>query len=332
MARTQPACPECGAEAEGRPDRFLVHRCGECGVEFRPPGRVPLRRVGSSQAPRSQAEGRLTWAVLTAVGIGGGLAIAVADSDGSRLPPAVHVDPIEIPEPPTFEPITLEQLQLDGFVELEVEVSSSQREQGSVRVTGVLRNPEPVHLRDVKLLARVRSAAGATTSHAASLACPQLRPGESCPWVVELPASVDARGSLPEPVYDATGWRSMIEDVLPPVVLRARFDARGHPLDPDTRLELDLAAETLSFPLAEGVSGLEPWATLTSYDASGEVLEIVATRWPALGSSKEIRPITLPAGEAVSYEVRVGGLSSQPPLGADSGLSLDVEPRLPVSR
>jgi hypothetical protein len=302
-----PVCPECGADHEATPDAFGVHSCSECGVSFRPPGRVPIRRAGNSEVkPESHV---LSWVIAGAIGIGAATAIILGDSHAPADPPPFPYQPIQI-EIPTFDPLTLQGLAPLGPVELAHEVHFSRVVEGRLQATGLLRNKEDSELRSVALELRFLDGAGASLGHqAATVACPRIDAHESCAWAVDAPIPA----GMVEFEFAASAQPNWIGDVFVPVQLRRQFDETGRPLDSVAGLELDLRERTIRMRVLDHTQMFDAWATLTSLDAEGRVLDVLETHWIDSLAGNAVMPIALPQHEAARYDLRVGGSSMPSP-------------------
>jgi hypothetical protein len=300
IAAMLPECPECGADHEATPDAFGVRSCSECGVSFRPPGRVPIRRAGNSQVkPESSV---LSWVIAGAIGIGAATAIILGDSHAPSDPPPFAYQPIPI-QIPTFDPISLQGF---GPVELAHEVHFSRVVEGRLQATGLLRNDEASELRSVALELRFLDGAGASLAqHAATVACPRIDAHESCAWAVDAP--IPAGMVVFE--FSASGQPNLIGDVFLPLELRREFDEAGQPLESGEGLELDLRERTVRVHLPDDTRAIDAWATLTSLDAEGRVLDVLETRWADSMVGTALMPIAVPQHESARYDLRVGGSS-----------------------
>jgi hypothetical protein len=297
MAAT-PECPECGAEHEAAPDVFGVYGCSDCGVLFRPPVRVPIRRAGSSEvaAPNNNA----SWIVAAVIGIGAAVAIILGDSRAPADPPSLPYPPIQI-EVPVFDPNTLGP---PAPIALEREVHLSRVVDGRLQATGIVRNPDARELLSVALELRFTDVAGATVrTHAATVACRRIAADSTCGWAVDAP--------LPAGMVDfelnASAQPNWIGDVFEPLELRREFDAAGRPHESGDELELDLHEHTVRVRVPDDVRLFDAWATLTCLDEAGQVMDVLETRWAESLSGQTVLPIALPQHRPSRFELRVGG-------------------------
>jgi hypothetical protein len=306
MSATLPVCPECGADHEAAPDAFGVCSCDDCGILFRPPGRVPVRRAGNSEVkPQSNT---LSWVVTAAIGIGAATAIILGDSHAPSGPP-VPYPPIQI-EIPEFDPTTLHGLAPFGPVALAHEVHRSRVVEGRLQATGLVRNDEAHELVSVELELRFIDVAGASLgSQAANVACRRIAAQSTCAWAVD--AAIPAGMVVFE--FAASARPSFIGDVFAPLELHQEFDEAGHPLESGDVLELDLREQTVRVRVPDDIQVSEAWATLTSLDDEGRVQDVLETRWAETLSNTTVLPIAVPKHEASRYDLRVGGSSTPAP-------------------
>lgn len=293
-----PECPECGADHEAAPDPFGVCSCSECGVSFRPPGRVPIRRAGNSQteAPNN----KLAWVVAAAIGIGAAVAIILGDSQAPPDPPPFDLQPIQY-ELPVFDPNTLASF---GPVALAHEVHLSRVVEGRLQATGLVRNAEARELRSVALELRFIDVAGTNVgNHTATLACRQIVAQGTCAWAVDAPIPA----GMVEFELDAWAHPDLIGDVFASLDLHRAFDEAGHPLESGDALELDLQARTVRVRVPEDTRVFDAWATLTCLAEDGRVLDVIETRWTESLFGEAVLPITLPQHHPSRFELRLGG-------------------------
>lgn len=292
-----PVCPECGADHEAAPDAFGVCSCIDCGVSFRPPGRVPIRRAGNSEVkPPSNT---LSWVIAATIGIGAAVAIILGDSQAPPSVPPFEFQPIQI-QVPTFDPSTL----VPGPVALTHEVHLSRVVDGRLQATGLLRNPHANELVSVVLELRFTDVAGADMGkHAATVACPRIPELGTCAWAVDAPIPA----GMVAFEFEAWAQANWIGDVFTSLELRREFDLAGQPIAPGDELELDLVARTVRVHVPDDVRLFEAWATLTCLDGEARVLDVLETRWTESLSGDMVLPITLPQHEPSRYELRVGG-------------------------
>jgi hypothetical protein len=303
MSAMLPVCPECGADHEATPDAFGVHPCSECGAQFRPPRRVPIRRAGSSEVkPDSNT---LSWVIASAIGIGVVTAIALGDSHAPSDPAAFQYQPIQI-EIPSFDPITLQSLTPLGPVALAHEVHSSRVVEGRLQATGLLRNDEASELLSVVLELRFLDVAGASLGNrVATVACPRIAAHATCAWALD--ASIPA--GMVEFEFSASAQPNWIGDVFPTLELRRQFDEAGRPLDSVEGLELDVREQTVRMRVPEDTRLFDVWATLTVLDAEGRVVDVLETRWAESLVGTAVLSIAVPQHESARYDLRVGGSS-----------------------
>jgi hypothetical protein len=316
MSAMLPACPECGADHEAEPDTFGVCSCSDCGLLFRPPGRVPIRRAGISGA--NAQSNTWSWVVAAAIGIGAVTAIVLGDKHAPAEPPPFQYPPIQIQVPefdpttlPAFDPITLQGLELPGPVPLVHEVHYSRIVDGRLQAGGLLRNVEQRELLSVTLELRFLDVAAATLrTHGATVACRRIAAESDCALAVdaEIPAGmVD---------FELVGWAepNWIGGVFVPLELRGQFDATGRPLESGGALELDLRERTVRVRVPDDIRVFEAWATLTSLDDEGHVQDVLETRFSESLSGTQVLQLALPQHESASYDLRVGGSTMPAPL------------------
>src|SRR5690606_34693855 len=89
MDRPRPACPICGATDERPPDALGVHRCPACAIEFRPPGRMPIRLATVSPGVQPNHDFRTLIYAMAIVGASLGIAVAVGDHKAGAPPPTL---------------------------------------------------------------------------------------------------------------------------------------------------------------------------------------------------------------------------------------------------
>jgi hypothetical protein len=320
-----PMCPECGADHEAAPDTFGVHRCAGCGVSFRPPGRVPIRRAGNSQVePQSNS---LSWIVAAAIGIGAATAIILGDRHAPAEPPSFEPIHVQIPpfQMPPFDPTMIEGLSPPGPVALIHEVHYSRIVAGRLQAGGRVRNVEARELLSVTLELRFIDVAAATLrTHGATVACRRIPADASCAWAVdaEIPAGMLRREgpsgggealSMVDFELVAWGQPQWIGDVFAPMELRAQFDAAGRPLESGDELELDLRERTIRVRVPEDVQVFEAWATLTSLDDEGQVQDVLETRFAEPLSGTRVLQLAVSPHESAGYDLRVGGSTMPAP-------------------
>lgn len=295
-----PECPECGAEHEAAPDAFGVCSCSDCGVLFRPPVRIPIRRAGSSEVPVSSNTG--SWVVAAAIGIAAAVAIILGDSVAPPDPPSFEFQPIHI-EVPVFDPSTLAPFDP---VALAHEVHRSRVVDGRLQATGLVRNVEARELLSVALELRFIDVAGASVgTHAASVACPRIAAHDSCAWAVDAPIPA----GMVELEFAAWAQPNWIGDVFVTLELRGEFDEAGHPLASGDELELDLREHAVRVRVPDNVRLFDAWATLTYLDDEGRVLDVLETHWAESLFGLMVLPIELPQHQPSRYDLRVGGTS-----------------------
>lgn len=313
-----PDCPECGAEHAAAPDAFGVCSCSDCGVLFRPPARVPIRRAGSSEVavPNTSVA---SWIVAAAIGIGAAVAIIVGDSPAPSSPSQLPYPPVQI-DVPTLDPNMSAQFQP---VVLAHEVQLSRVVDGRLQASGRLRNDEPHELVSVAIELRFLDVAGASVgTHAATVACRRIAAHGGCAWAVDAPIPV---GMVD---YELEAWAhpNWIGDVFAPVELQQQFDAAGRPLASGDALELDLHARTVRVRVPHDVRLFDAWATLTCLHDDGRVLDVLETRWDEPLFDESVLPIALPQQQPSRYDLRVGG-TSMPNTLAIPPLPLSEPPR-----
>jgi hypothetical protein len=296
-----PVCPECAADDVATPDAWGVHSCSACGSAFRPPGRVPIRRAGSSDLqPTSNT---WSWLVAWAIGLGLVAALFLVDREPSSDPLGYEYRPIPI-EIPTFEPITLEGLAPLAPVVLAHEVHLSRVVDGRLLATGLLRNDEASELVSVALELRFLDAEGASLgTRVATVACPRLAAHESCAWALD--ASIPA--GMADLEFSASGQRNLIGDVFPVLELHRQFDEAGQPVGSGDTLELDLHERTVRVRVPKDTRLFDVWATLTVLDAEGRVLDVLETRFAESLHGSTVLSIAIPQHESARYDLRVGG-------------------------
>jgi hypothetical protein len=293
-----PECPECGADHEAAPDAFGVCSCSDCGVLFRPPGRVPIRRAGNSVV--TAPSNAVSWTIASAIAIGFAVAIALGDSQAPDNPPTFDLPPIQI-EVPVFDPSTLGP---PGPVALIHEVHLSRIVDGRLQAAGLMRNPEPRELLSATLELRFIDVAGTDMgTHAATVACRRIPAQGACAWAVDAPIPA---GMID---FELNAWAlpNWIGDIFTSLDLRREFDAVGHPLESGDELELDLRERTVRVHVPDGIRLFEAWATLTCLDDQGRVLDVLETRWAESLSGDVVLPIALPQHDPSRFELHVGG-------------------------
>lgn len=301
MDRSWPACPTCGASDERSPDALGVHRCSACAIEFRPPGRMPIRRASINTRRNGETAG---WIIsLVIMGVLAGLAIVYGDHKASSLP-SVTIEPYR---PPVYNPAQFDalahigELQFDGplaRIPLQHEIHRSQLVDGELFATGVITATEPVEA--ISLEAECRDLAGAPLGvWSAVVACESLQPGERCAWMIESKVG----GSVAEIEFKPTGQRSF---GLAPLQLDLRSERPGE-------IDFNPTKQTIKFEIRDHTLR-EARATVTAYSPDGRVLGVAETRYSgrhAPGRHRFSVAVPKPADEVGSYEARIGGLQSE---------------------
>lgn len=256
---------------------------------------MPIRRASVTTQPNNDARSLLVAVVVI------GVVIGLASSGPRRSsslappfqPPAVVYEPVSIPvlDPALLEGLELERPNSRFRVSLEHEVHRSQSSDGRLFATGVIRGGDPHPLDVLHVEVRRRDREGPIRR--AVVSCAVLQPGEICAWMIDE----ELGGTLADLEFIATGR-------LPPGLVVSHFELRGD------QLELDAERGIVSFKTYEA-SVLDPWASVTAYDAGGQVLGVSKTLWADhLNAGHHRLGVAVPeSAEAIErYEVRVGGL------------------------
>ncbi|HLT39703.1 MAG TPA: hypothetical protein VK034_25645 [Enhygromyxa sp.] len=305
MDRPRPACPICGATDERPPDALGVHRCPACAIEFRPPGRMPIRLATVSPGVQPNHDFRTLIYAMAIVGASLGIAVAVGDHKAGAPPPTLPPPIVFQPQPPPLDPAVFELGQLDELaltaplapLALEHEVHVSQIIDRRLFATGLIHAPSSLPVDEVTLEVSGRDLVGASQpSQQAVVSCEMMQPGESCAWMidVELPSSVV------EFEFEASG-RYALGLGLPQLDLRS---------DRSGELELDAERGFVTFRTS-APAVLEAWATVTAYSPEQRVLGVTKTLWPdRLPAGRHRLQVTVPESdvEIGRYQVRVGGM------------------------
>ena len=308
--RESPTCPVCARASEATPDLYGVVRCLDCALEFRPPGRVPVRRAGVSASPNpGSSQG---WIGLLAVGaMIIAVTMAVGDSRAPTEPPPFQAPTFEF-EPseitvPILDPALLGGLELGEsmVVRLEHEVHISQINQADVFLTGLVRNPSSGFVDIIDVEVRCLSSTGALLeTRTGTSACQHMGPGELCAWTLD--ARVPKVGGFE---IEARAHFSLPDEGS--VELSARFDGAGQRIatpgvgDP---IELDLTGRRVSFELGPGLSAVGLQGTVVSFDGEGQVRAVERTSWEGVvrGGQEQTRALTISVGEEIEvYELRI---------------------------
>ncbi|MFV8749057.1 hypothetical protein ACNOYE_00740 [Nannocystaceae bacterium ST9] len=286
MARRPPlACPQC-ASVQAAEDGFGVRNCDECGIEFRPRGRVPIRR-GSATKDRFGGWGSMM--LLAGVFVAVGVRVAI-DSPPASPPPGV--EPIVL-QPYVPSPIFEPDFAFQGLTPPSVDVVAHRRELAGGRVvaTGLLALPSSPVARPQVHVRFVGAGDVDLGTVMADVACSRLDT-LPCPWGFS--------GLAPAEATELSIWASGgmdYGDFERTARLRIGFDDEFDPTSIDCNLpELcDLHARLVphegelevAVGLPEGQRLRSPQATLVGY-GEGSRVELVLPMPSPVGLARRV--------------------------------------------
>ncbi len=267
-----------------------MRRCSDCGIEFRPRGRVPIR-VSATQTKRLGG-----WAAtMIFVGVAAAIGVRVAmNSPPTSLPPPMDLNPIAMPaiEIPLFDSTA-------SFPVLEppsITVVTHRREFGDGRVvaTGLLARPSSPIARPQVHVGFLGAEGVELGSLMADVACPRLGIDIlPCPWGfsgLEPPGLTDLRiwatGQTDFGEFEKTAHlRFSFDDEFGSTRVECNLPELGEvhaQLIPQANGEL-----WVGVGLPEGQSLRDPQATLVGY-AEASLVELVIPMPSPVGRSRTI--------------------------------------------
>ena len=286
MPRRSPlACPRCASErsCEGE---FAARICDDCGIEFRPRGRIPYRRDASKPVERFGG-----WTTTFAIaGIAALIGVLTAIKNPS--PPSFDPPAVVIP-PPSFDIGSVEEFAFQPLAPPEVNVVTHRLERGRGRVelTGLLAISDRIIARPQVHVAFLGSSGEEIGGVLANVACTRID-ALPCPWGF---VGLEPLGTADVRVW-ASGESDM-GDFTPVARLRFGFDDE---LDATTREsnlpELDEASAELiaqgdelevkvGLPNSQRLRSGE--ATLVGY-AEGSFVELVLPLPSPVGLARRV--------------------------------------------
>lgn len=270
-----------------RESRYAARICDECGIEFRPRERVPIRR-GSPVIPQSPG-----WIATLAI-VGVATAIGVRMAMSSTVPTLPATDPIVI-QPITFSPIYDPDFAIRPLEPPSVDVVTHRLERaaGRVEATGmIMMLGQPVARPQVHVGFYDSNGMeiGAVLAH---VPCSRLD-AQSCPWGFSGSEPVGTT----EVRIRASGEHD-IGDLHPVARLQLDFDDEFEPTDIDANSPVYEMAEGELIPHERGrelevrvampdqIRLRAPKATLVGYVMGGRV-ELVVPLPSPVGLSRRV--------------------------------------------